>query len=128
MKDEIRDILRDILRRGDDVLGTTPETDLNYLFLHTLVNYARAKQESEGALTRLREVISIETQKPLNQVDEGQIRVRFVNLLQTKSQPLASPSHGLSGCRRFQAETASAMIRSADHFGNVAFNFGATIA
>ncbi len=47
MKDEIRDILRDILRRGDDVLGTTPETDLNYLFLHTLVNYARPKQESE---------------------------------------------------------------------------------
>ncbi len=84
MKDEIKDILRDILRRGDDVLGATPETDPNYLFLHTLVNYARAKQESEGALTRLREVISIETQKPLNQVDEGQIRVRFVNLLQRR--------------------------------------------
>src|SRR5258707_15827115 len=84
MKDEIRDILRDILRRGDDVLGTTPETDLNYLFLHTLVNYARTKQEPEGALTRLREVISIETQKQLNQVDEGQIRARFVNLFQTR--------------------------------------------
>ena len=49
MKDEIKDILKDILRRGDDVLGTTPETDLNYLFLHTLVNYAKAKQESEGS-------------------------------------------------------------------------------
>jgi hypothetical protein len=84
MKDEIKDILKDILRRGDDVLGTTPETDLNYLFLHTLVNYAKAKQESEGALTRLRDLISIETQKPLNQVDVGQIRARFVNLLQTR--------------------------------------------
>jgi hypothetical protein len=31
MKDEIKDILRDILPRGDDVLGTTAETDLNYL-------------------------------------------------------------------------------------------------
>jgi hypothetical protein len=49
-----------------------------------LVNYARAKQESQGALAIIREVISIETHKPLNQVDEGQIKARFVNLLQKR--------------------------------------------
>jgi hypothetical protein len=76
------DILRDILRRGDEVLATTSETDFNHGFLHTIVNYAKAKQESEGALARIREVISIETHKPLNQVDKGQIRARFVSLLQ----------------------------------------------
>jgi hypothetical protein len=84
MANEISDVLRDILRRGDDVLGRTPETDLNYGFLHTIVNYARAKQESQGALAIIRQVISIETHKPLNQVDEGQIRARFVSLLQRR--------------------------------------------
>jgi hypothetical protein len=84
MENDISDVLRDILRRGDDVLRTTPEIDLNYGFLHTLVNYARAKQESQGALAIIREVISIETHKPLNQVDEGQIKARFVNLLQKR--------------------------------------------
>jgi hypothetical protein len=50
MENEIRDILRDILRRGDNILGTMPETDPYCMFLRTLVNYARAKRESEGAL------------------------------------------------------------------------------
>jgi hypothetical protein len=78
----MRDILRDILRRGDEVLATTPETDFDRAFLHTIVNYATAKQESEGALARIREAISIETYKPVNQVEERQIRARFVSLLQ----------------------------------------------
>jgi len=81
MANEIGEILRDIMRSGDEVLGLTPEADLNYGFLHTIVNYARAKQNSEGALARIREVISIETHKPLNRVEEGQIRARFVDLL-----------------------------------------------
>jgi hypothetical protein len=38
MENEIRDILRDVLRRGDNILGTTPETDPNCMFLRTLVN------------------------------------------------------------------------------------------
>jgi hypothetical protein len=80
MENEIRDILRDILRRGDNILGTMPATDPNCMFLHTLVNYARAKQESEGALARIRDAISIEKDKPRNQVDELEIGARFVNL------------------------------------------------
>jgi hypothetical protein len=50
MENEIRGILRDILQRGDNILGTMPETDPYCMFLRTLVNYARAKRESEGAL------------------------------------------------------------------------------
>jgi hypothetical protein len=50
-------------------------------FLRTLVNYPRAKQESEGALARIRDAISIEKEKPRNQVDELEIRARFVDLL-----------------------------------------------
>ena len=84
MENEIRDILRDILRSGDDVLGKTPESDSNFMFLHTLVNYARAKQESRGAVARLRDAISFETKKPLSQIDELQIKARFVNLLQMR--------------------------------------------
>jgi hypothetical protein len=79
MENEIRDILRDILRRGDNILGTTPATDPNCMFLHTLVNYARAKQESEGALARIRDAISIEKDKPRNQVDELDLRVSRAN-------------------------------------------------
>ena len=70
--------IRDILRRGDNILGTTPETDPNCMFLHTLVNYARAKQESEGALARIGDAISIEKDKPRDQVDELEIGARFV--------------------------------------------------
>jgi hypothetical protein len=81
MKNDISDVLRDILRKGEDVLRRTPETDPDRMFLHTLVNYARAKRESEGAIARIREIISIETHKPLKQVDEEQIRSRFVNQL-----------------------------------------------
>ena len=84
MENDISDVLRDILRKGDDVLRRTQEADPNYMLLHTLVNYARAKQESEGAIAILREVVSIEIHKPLNQVDEGQIRARFVDLLQRR--------------------------------------------
>jgi hypothetical protein len=84
MKDEISDVLRDILRKGNDVLGRTQEAGPNYMLLHTRVNYARAKQESQGALAIIREVLSIETHKPLNQVDDGQIKARFVNLLQKR--------------------------------------------
>ena len=73
--------IRDILRRGDNILETTPETDPNCMFLRTLVNYAGAKQESEGALARIRGAISIEKEKPRNQVDEREIRARFVDLL-----------------------------------------------
>jgi hypothetical protein len=82
----MRDTLGAILRKGEEVLGTTPNTDLNYMFLHTIVNYALAKQESRGALARIREALSIETGKHDNQIDEGQIRARFVNQLQTRFQ------------------------------------------
>jgi hypothetical protein len=75
---------RDILRKSDEVLGTTPATDFNWPALPTIVNYARAKQESRGALARIREAISMETGKPTNQIDEGQIQALFVNLLQTR--------------------------------------------
>src|SRR6266446_7159863 len=66
-----------ILRHSDQVLST-PDTDPAYPFLHTVVNYARAKQESEGALARVAELISIETQKPVN---EAQIKPRFLSLV-----------------------------------------------
>ncbi len=41
----------------------------------------RATQESEGALARIRDAISMEKEKPRNQVDELEIRTRFVDLL-----------------------------------------------
>jgi hypothetical protein len=84
LEETLSNILRDILRSGDDVLGRTPESDFNFAFLHMLVSYARAKQESQGALARLRDAISVETQKPVSQIDELQIKARFVNLLQTR--------------------------------------------
>ena len=84
MNAEIRNTLRAILQRSDEVLGTTPETDLNYMFLHTIVNYARAKQESRGGLARIREAISIEISRPSQLIDEAQVRARFVNLLQRR--------------------------------------------
>jgi hypothetical protein len=73
---------------------TTPYTDapifaqtkgyLQKWYFDIGVNCAKAKQESQGALAIIRQVISIETHKPLNQVDEGQIRGRFVSLLQRR--------------------------------------------
>ncbi len=69
-----------ILRHSDQVLST-PDTDPAYPFLHTVVNYARAKQESEGALARVAELISIETQKPVN---EAQIKPRFLSLVKDR--------------------------------------------
>jgi len=84
MANEIGEALREIMRQGDQVLGATPETDFNYVFLHTIVNYARAKQNAVGALARIREAILLETGRPPNQIDEGQIKARFVNLLQER--------------------------------------------
>jgi hypothetical protein len=81
----MRDTLGAILRKGDEVLAT-PSTDLNWMFLHTIVNYALAKQESRGALARIREALSIETGRPSELIEEGQIRARFVNLLQKRFQ------------------------------------------
>jgi hypothetical protein len=84
MESDIRDILRSILRVGDQVLGDTPDTDPNYAFLHTIVSYARAKHESEGVMARLRDAISFEKEKPKSQVNEGEVLARFVNMLQSR--------------------------------------------
>ena len=104
MSDEIRQTLSAILRRSDEVLGTTPETDLNYMFLHTIANYASAKQESRGALTRIGEAISIETRRPSQLIEEGQIRARFVNLLQRRFSVNSQEANELFEVLRKDAE------------------------
>lgn len=104
MENQIREILRDILRRGDHVLGETLDTDPNFGFLHTIVNYARAKQESEGAMARLRDAISFEKQKPHREVNDGEILAKFVDLLQRRFKINAQRANDLFAALRQDAE------------------------
>jgi hypothetical protein len=78
--------------------------DPNFGFLHTLVNYALAKQESQGIMARLQDAVSSEKQKLPSHVSQGEMLTKFVDLLQRHFKINAQRAHDLFAVLRQDAE------------------------
>jgi hypothetical protein len=91
-----------------DTVGTVDlavmKVAVNGGFLDTIVNYARAKIMSDGIMARLRDAVSFEKQKSFNQVSDGEILTKFVDLLRSRFKINAQRASDLFTALRQGAE------------------------